>query len=1385
MRGISEAGKAASRLALALAIALLCALVISLGTASADTNVSEDISTDTVWDLAGSPYIVTGNIRVYYSWARGPTLTIEPGVVVKFAEDASLQIGSGSYLGKLIADGEPGNKITFTGTAATPGWWRGIRFEPGSHDSIIDNAIVEYGGHSWGSNIYLNGASPTISDSIIRNSSGYGILFGDDSSPTLTGNQIDDNGSYPIRVDPQYAGFVGHNTYSGNNTDAIAVGAGNIMYDATWIDPGIPYIANGNITVSRSSSPLPTLTIEPGVVVKFQQAAYLQIKSGNLVADGEPGNKITFTGTTATPGWCRGILFEPNTQDSSIIDNAIVEYGGYSCESNIYLNRASPTISNSIIRHSSQYGIRCYGRGAMPLIICNRIIGNTHGVYSESNADPTIEQNNIQNNTAYGVYNASSNVIIDAEKNWWGDPSGPGGVRPGTGDAVSDYVDYDPWVTAPSPCATGDTGVDLVEKISTQSTLTETILSQKVALTNVSVSGDLNGNVSFTNFEIVKITTGSFAGKGFAKGDWTATLDGTPYEGSWKGMHFLNPSERKIYLKGAISGEVTGIAEGYLTESVNGSDVYDQYQATWKLNRVGGEFTSATINLDGTLTYEQSIEYPSTEIYLLQTCVEGTSLGYYSVSLTTVLTHLRVVSQDNPYYGEGFSIISYISDTGSGEGWTYDQEGSPGIVELKGLFTSPLLGVASAILDETETPRTVTLTMERIDFVYPPPAADLEVRTWGPYNVSPGQTIDYIIEYRNQGFRSAEDVVVVDRLPGEVEYVSNTGGETYRWDRHEVFWKLGTLPPGSKGYLSTRARVIWGLEGHRKFENFVSIATASDEYDFYIQPELLPLFDIQEYLDYQPIEIDSLEILTHEEVVSTLADENFLDLYRYAEELGFDYTSIAFQITFNEDSALTLFLMTNPELTELILVTKVSDPSTATSLLIKSTENTASIFDRQGGVSYDKSTDSLDYWGEWAPGSCPSTAQCFVNCLWKQFPGLGFGYILGQFINLGGDLLDALWSMKDCLGTLNCYGACTSGWNCLQYSKASDYIQCLDAADAACRGVCQAQYDACWESFWSFLWGLLKVPGIAIDVVLKVRDCYLECEDPSNPEYSCTPCQWVDHCASWSEKFWYGGDVVSLHCDENCLLGGAWGAPGVDKVVSKCPEDKICVNGICQPRNNDDDHPNQVIVAGDPNAKYGPEGYVLPGQKLDYKVEFENVGEGIAFGVYFTDVLDEDLDDSTLEIGPVIDVKTESQIAEPGTYNPNTRTITWFVGEVGPAEGGYANLSVNVRSDAPDGTEIINFGTVYFPSVPEITPTNGIVSMVPYRKGDIKRLGRAADKLTIEWEPFGGGQYTVQTTADLSSGVWTDAAGPITARWSVVDVSGTKQMFIRVKAADQ
>jgi len=68
----------------------------------------------------------------------------------------------------------------------------------------------------------------------------------------------------------------------------------------------------------------------------------------------------------------------------------------------------------------------------------------------------TVNNNNFSGNTVNGVTNKATALLI-AESNWWGAADGPSGAGPGSGDAVSTKVDYDPWlseaVVIPDPCA--------------------------------------------------------------------------------------------------------------------------------------------------------------------------------------------------------------------------------------------------------------------------------------------------------------------------------------------------------------------------------------------------------------------------------------------------------------------------------------------------------------------------------------------------------------------------------------------------------------------------------------------------------------------------------------------------------------------------------------------------------------------------------------------------------------------------------------------------------------------------------------------------------------------------------------------------------------------
>ncbi len=63
-----------------------------------------------------------------------------------------------------------------------------------------------------------------------------------------------------------------------------------------------------------------------------------------------------------------------------------------------------------------------------------------------------INFNNITGNGTWGgVESKRTTSNVDATCNWWDDVSGPSGSGSGSGDAVSDYVDFEPWLLSEAP----------------------------------------------------------------------------------------------------------------------------------------------------------------------------------------------------------------------------------------------------------------------------------------------------------------------------------------------------------------------------------------------------------------------------------------------------------------------------------------------------------------------------------------------------------------------------------------------------------------------------------------------------------------------------------------------------------------------------------------------------------------------------------------------------------------------------------------------------------------------------------------------------------------------------------------------------------------------
>src|SRR6267154_4604149 len=128
---------------------------------NAQTNVSGGIYSNATWTLAGSPYIVVDTVVVF----PGVTLTIQPGVVVKFANNKRLEIRQGA----LIANGTVIDSITFTSNSGspTPGIWDKIWLNSAT------NAKFNYCNFSYATYGIYYGADTVRNSNFTFNKEGY------------------------------------------------------------------------------------------------------------------------------------------------------------------------------------------------------------------------------------------------------------------------------------------------------------------------------------------------------------------------------------------------------------------------------------------------------------------------------------------------------------------------------------------------------------------------------------------------------------------------------------------------------------------------------------------------------------------------------------------------------------------------------------------------------------------------------------------------------------------------------------------------------------------------------------------------------------------------------------------------------------------------------------------------------------------------------------------------------------------------------------------------------------------------------------------------------------------------------------------------------------
>lgn len=301
-------------------------------TAGDGVTLSGSIGVDMTLTALESPYVIAADVRI----ENGATVIVHPGAVLMFSGDSNRRMDVGvNSAGALVADGgEPGagDQIVFTrfqdvGAPAPSGHYRGLRFGSNivSATTELRNVIVEFGGRvnadtERGAIEVLSGSAPNIHDSIIRESSNYGLYAqsgaGTDAADWFSNNQLVSNGRSPLTIGSDDVSTLGANLdLMGNGQDRIFVRGSTVSRaGADWRNYGVPYYLNNGLRVRGGT----TMTVEAGTEMRFAPGQIVQVstatESATLVASGTAAAPIRMVGDSGTWGGIRfGKLIQAGT----------------------------------------------------------------------------------------------------------------------------------------------------------------------------------------------------------------------------------------------------------------------------------------------------------------------------------------------------------------------------------------------------------------------------------------------------------------------------------------------------------------------------------------------------------------------------------------------------------------------------------------------------------------------------------------------------------------------------------------------------------------------------------------------------------------------------------------------------------------------------------------------------------------------------------------------------------------------------------------------------------------------------------------------------------------------------------------------------------------
>lgn len=291
-------------------------------------------------------------------------LTIEPGVVIAFRENAGLGVYDN---GTLSAVGTEEAPIVFKAENDTRGSWRGIYVETNSANNAFEYVTVKDAGSNYVyccnevASLYLKDGQMSITDSRFENGEGLGIYVRSGARLANYGNVvITSHDEYPLSIPMPTAGELDgvNSDYAGNGKSYIQINDGRLNEATEVQKANIPFLVdNGVLDITEN------LTLLAGAELVMAENTGLGVyDNGSLTLQGSATDPVVIRGKESIAGYWRGLHIETNSIQNVIsyvkVSDAGSEYV-YCCNTiaSLYLKDGSASIDHTTVRNGASYGI--------------------------------------------------------------------------------------------------------------------------------------------------------------------------------------------------------------------------------------------------------------------------------------------------------------------------------------------------------------------------------------------------------------------------------------------------------------------------------------------------------------------------------------------------------------------------------------------------------------------------------------------------------------------------------------------------------------------------------------------------------------------------------------------------------------------------------------------------------------------------------------------------------------------------------------------------------------------------------------------------------------------------------------------------------------------